>query len=706
MATRAREQSSDGGEPTFRGPNPNRAATRRFMHRSGAVAAGGTTAIVVFLIVYSSMHKGLRPLQRTKHAEQKLGGGTTTSEHCDWESHHIGRLLASTAGYGAACQDFYAFVCDRNREYSPLEQGVVKTSKRIAHIKGRRGHNATETAAVLYASCLSLLASPKVPVRKNAKSIPAALKLRLDDALKKLDTPVLILEAQAFLSEERLPSYLTFWSDPSRAAEHFLDVRAPLSTFLHDRAIVDVFLTAADILNVADAGVKRLTASDLATIDRELKRRWDYSGRVETVSFQDLVDIEPRVTEEDWQRFFGAASSTPFYLTSRVKVRGLENLRQALTGLFERMNRIDVAVYSLAHVLLPEEMLDVYAFHRQDASASCLGLVRRVFGSAWYTVMAPEMAPETIVEAEQELKSAAKNVASVLKRRIVVSALFTDYAEVSAATANINKLPMAATNATTLSPPSVPGLMIELLRRSLDPRNLYKNLLAFRRLRDANGSSAYWFSEFGDPTWPSQKGEDWGIGPGVTIPAAALAAPFTCENHFLNYATLGVVVADEMLRAVGGPFCVHRDGGDGCPSSDNTTATEAIERIKACLAAGLNAFESPVPPSGTRARNSRLLDALLLSTAAFQVALEAGQGVFGARFLSSVSPEMEMRFLTRYCHHLCDRRLGFDSYSSGRGATLWARLRCNVAVMNSPMFGALFKCTQKQQVFPMRCSVL
>ncbi|KAH7958387.1 hypothetical protein HPB49_001150 [Dermacentor silvarum] len=370
------------------------------------------------------------------------------------------------------------------------------------------------------------------------------------------------------------------------------------------------------------------------------------------------------------------------------------------------MDRIDVAVYSLAHVLLPDEMLDAYAFHRHDTSASCLGLVQRVFGSAGYTVMAPEMTLETIVAAEQELTSVAKGVAAVLKRRIVVSALSTDYAEVTAATAKINKLPMAETNATTLSPPSVPGLMIEPLWRGLDPRNLYKNLLAFRRLRDVNGSSAYWFSEFGDPTWPLQIGEDWGIGGGVTIPRAALAAPFTCGDHFLNYATLGVVLADKMLRAVGGPFCVHHDGGDDCPSSDNTTATEALERVKACLAAGLNAFESPVPPSGNRARNSRLLDALLLSTAAFQVALEAGQGVFGARFLSSVSPEMEMRFLTRYCHHLCDRRLGFDSYSSGRGATLWARLRCNVAVMNSPKFGALFKCSRKQQVFPTRCSLL
>ncbi|KAH7959716.1 hypothetical protein HPB49_013306 [Dermacentor silvarum] len=263
------------------------------------------------------------------------------------------------------------------------------------------------------------------------------------------------------------------------------------------------------------------------------------------------------------------------------------------------MDRIDVAVYSLAHVLLPDEMLDAYAFHRHDTSASCLVLVQRVFGSAWYTVMAPEMTLETIVAAEQELTSVAKGVAAVLKRRIVVSALSTDYAEVTAATAKINKLPMAETNATTLSPPSVPGLMIEPLWRGLDPRNLYKNLLAFRRLRDVNGSSAYWFNEFGDPTWPLQIGEDWGIGGGVTIPRAALAAPFTCGDHFLNYATLGVVLADKMLRAVGGPFFVHHDGGDDCPSSDNTTATEAIERVKACLAAGLNAFESPVPPVAT-----------------------------------------------------------------------------------------------------------
>ncbi|KAL1473181.1 hypothetical protein MTO96_038865 [Rhipicephalus appendiculatus] len=650
MATQA--QLLQGAEPTFRGPNPNRAATRRFLQRASTTAAGGTTAIVVSLIVYFSMHKGLRPQQRPQHAEQKLDGGTRTSEHCAWEFDHIGSLLASTAGYGTACQDFYAFTCERDRGYSPLEQSIVRASKRVANSKLRHGRNATETAAVLYASCMSSLTSPKVPVRKNAKTIPTALKLRLDNALKKLDTPVAILEAQAFLSREHFPSFLTFWRDPNRVGEHFLDIREPLST--------------------------DLAASDLAKIDRELKRIWEYSGRVETVSFQDLVDIDARVTEEDWRRFFGMESLEVSYMSCNVKVRGLKNVKQALTAFFERMDPIGVAVYSLAHALLPEEMLEVHARPRR-ASTSCLGLVRRVFGNAWHTTMASEMTPVTIVEARQKWTSVANDVAAALKKRIVVSSLFTDYAAVSAAIANINNMQTAATNASNLSPPSLSGLISESLRRSLDPHNLYMNLLAFRRLHNATHYSAYGLNEFDDPRWFSQK-DMFGSSGVFTIPRVALTSSFTCEDRFLNYATLGVVVADAMLRAIGGPFAPLSEGGDSC---------------------------SPrIPPPLRYSKRLRLLDALVLSTTAFQVALEAGQAALGAKLLSSASPEMEMRFSIRYCHHLCDQRHGSDSLWSGRNAALWARLRCNVAVMNSPMFGPLFKCAQKEQVFPTRCSVL
>ncbi|KAH7956609.1 hypothetical protein HPB52_011029 [Rhipicephalus sanguineus] len=699
MATQARQQLLDGAEATFRGPNPNREARRRFLHRASTTAAGGTTAIVVSLIVYFSMHKGLCPQQRPQHAEQKLDGGTRTSEHCAWESDHIGTLLASTASYGTACQDFYAFTCGRDRGYSPLEQSIVRASKHVANSKLRRDRNATETAAVLYASCMSSLASPKVPVRKNARTIPTVLKVRLDNALKKLDTPVAILEAQAFLSREHFPSFLTFWRDPNRVGEHFLDVREPLSTFLDDNAVVEVFLAAADALHVTDAGVKRLAASHLATIDQELKRKWEYSGRVETVSFQDLVDIDARVTEEEWRRFFGAESLEVSYLSSSVKVRGLENVKQALTAFFERMDPIGVAVYSLAHALLPEEMLHVHA-GRERASASCLRLVRRAFGNAWYTTMTSEMTPVTTVEAPQKWTSVANDVASVLKKRIVVSSLFTDYADVSTAIAKINNLQTAVTNATNLSPPSVSGLITESLWRSLDPHNLYMNLLAFRRLPNATDYSSYGMNEFDDPRWRSKK-DIFGNNGVFTVPEAALTSSFTCEDRFLNYATLGVVVADAMLRAIGGPFCVILGGGDSCLK--NSTAAGPLEKVKTCLAAGLDYLESPVHPNGTYGDRSHLLDALVLSTAAFQVALEAGQAALGAKLLSNVSPEMEMRFLTRYCHHLCDQRLGAGSLATG---ALWARLRCNVAVMNSPMFGPLFKCTQKEQVFPTRCTVL
>ncbi|KAH6932587.1 hypothetical protein HPB50_007834 [Hyalomma asiaticum] len=698
----AQRQQPDGGEPTFRGPNPNRAATWRFLQRAGTMAAGGTTAIVVSLIVYYSMHKGLRPQQRLQHAQQKLDSRTTTSEHCAWESDDIWRILASPARYGVACRDFYAFVCERDRGYSPLEQSVVETSKRVAHSIVRRGRNATETAAVLYASCLSSLASPKVSMKKNMRTIPTVLQVKIHNALKNLNTPFTILEAQAFLSRKRLPSYVTFWSDPRSMGEHFLDVRRPLSTFLDESAMVDAFLNAADALHVTDAGVKRLTASDLATIDRELKGQWDYTGRVETVSFQDLVDIEARVTEEDWRRFFGTESLEVSYMSSRVKVRGLPNVRLALKTLFESMDRIDVAVYSLAHVLLPEEMLDVRA-HRSRASSSCLGLVRRIFGDAWYTAVAAEVAPMAIVEAQQQWTSVAKEVAAVLKRRIVVSTLFNNYSDVSAAITKINTIQMAATTVTNSLLPPVSGLMSEDLRRSLDPRNLYKNLLAFHRLRNSGDFSTFRFNGFEDPIWRSQKG-NFTISGVFPIPLAALEPSFTCGDHFLNYATVGIAVATAMLRAAGGPFCIDLAEGGEC--TDNTTASEALDKVKRCFVAGLNNFESPVPPNDTRDNISRLVDALILSTTAFQVALEAAQGVLGAKFLSSVSTEMEMRFLARYCRHLCDQQLGTDSISSTRTAAPWARLRCNVAVTNSPMFRVLFKCIQKQQVSPTRCTVL
>ncbi|KAL3211634.1 hypothetical protein MRX96_036292 [Rhipicephalus microplus] len=202
---------------------------RRFLQRTSTMAAGGTTAIVVSLIVYFSMHKGLRPQHRPQPAEQMLDGGTTTSEHCAWESDHIGSLLASRAAYGTACQDFYAFTCERDRGHSPIEQSIVRASKHVANSKLRRGRNATEIAAVLYASCMSSLALPKVSVRKNAKAIPTALKVKINNALKKLDTPVAILEAQAFLSREYFPSFYLLarpkqsWGalpQPSRATIH------------------------------------------------------------------------------------------------------------------------------------------------------------------------------------------------------------------------------------------------------------------------------------------------------------------------------------------------------------------------------------------------------------------------------------------------------------------------------------------------------
>ncbi|KAK8789035.1 hypothetical protein V5799_021188 [Amblyomma americanum] len=674
--------------------NPNRAATRQFLQRTAVLAAGVTTAIVVSLIVYFSTSKGLRPPRLQQVAKNMA---SPASDQCAWESDRISRLLSSTAGYDAACQDFYAFVCNRKREYSPLERSILEKSKRIGH-KQRRGssaHYATETAAILHASCLSFQAASKVSVRKNIKAIPIAVKRRLENALKKLDTPVAILEAQAFLSkEEKLPSYLSFWSDPRAPGTPVLDVRRPLSAFLDDDAIVDALLAAAGALGADNASVKR-RVSELVSVDRELKRNWNFSDSAEIVPFETLAGIEAKVTELDWQKFFATASTALPYQPSHVIVRGLANLRQALMALFERMDQIDVAIYSLAHVLLPEEMLDVFA---RRENQSCLGLVRLAFGNAWCT-LTPEPPQAITPGAEQELASIARAVATALKKSIVTSALFTDYDQVAAATTKVNNLHLAAPNATTI-PSSMVGVASDSFRKSLDPNNLYKNILAFRRLDDT-GFSPRRLSDFGDPKQLFQEG-----GCGISdaaVTRVALAPPFTCRDRLLNYATLGTVVAEAMLKAVGGLFCVDRRRGDGCPRSNNTLAAYRLDKVKACLAAGLDVFKSPLARSSDE--DSQLLEALLVSTAAFQVALEAGRSYSGPTFMSSVSPEMEMRFLTRYCYHLCDRRLGEGALRDS-DATLAARLRCNVAVMNSPLFGALFKCSQDRQVFARRCSVL
>ncbi|KAL3200170.1 hypothetical protein MRX96_043582 [Rhipicephalus microplus] len=356
------------------------------------------------------------------------------------------------------------------------------------------------------------------------------------------------------------------------------------------------------------------------------------------------------------------------------------------------MDPIGAAIYSLAHALLPEEMLEVHA-KRRHASAACFGLVRRVFGNAWYATMTSKITPVTITENQQKWAFVANDVASVLKKRVVMSSLFMDFIDVSGTIAKINSMETAAANATNLSPPLISGRILESLWRSLEPHNLYMNLLAFRRLHNGTDYLAHGLNEFDDYKWRSQK--DIFANSGVlTIPRVALTSSFTCEDRFLNYATLGVVVADAMLRAIGGPFCTTLAGGDSC--TENSTNVEALENVKTCIATGVDHFESLVHHNDTDDERSRLLDALVLSTAAFQVALEAGQSALGAKLLSSVSPEMEMRFVTRYCHHLCNQRHSTEGPSNGRSAALWPRLQCNMAVMNSPMFGPLFKCTKKE----------
>ncbi|KAH9377459.1 hypothetical protein HPB48_006297 [Haemaphysalis longicornis] len=679
----------------------NRILLRRFLDLSGVVAAGVTTVGAAGILVYFGLRSSLDPVL--------VDGGLRGSASCAVESARIGQLLASREA--DACQDFYAAVCDLGRGPSPVELEMgqklmcVGTTKQTQKHppRWRKATGVAAVASVLYFSCLSLMRSRTLPVEENMKAISAALKLNLETAFGKLDTPLAILKALSFLSNEGgLPSFVSLCRDTTGTL--LLSVRRLLSVFLDDNTMADVFYAVSSALNVIDDDMGR-RVRDLLETDRDLKRNWDLSSSVETVSLEELTGLRANLTEEDWSKLSLDVPTAPSSQTpSTVSVKGLSNVKLALTALFARMDQTSVAIYLLSHVLLPEEMLAVLA---RKEFTSCLRLVRFVFEDGWYAV-AREPTPAEAAEASQELAIVAKAVGIVLKKHISQSPLSVDPDDLAEAVDKITHLIVSTPNATVV-PYKAVSTMSARLRARLDKENLYKNLLEFRRYHAAAPSKpGPVFDEFGDPTLLFEGDAD--SSGRILMTRSALAPPFTCGDHFLNYAGLGAVVAQALLEAVGGPFCVGRRHGLGECGRNSSAATTRLDMVKTCLATNIKAINSS-PSLESGVQDSELpLDSLAVSTAAFQVALEAGHENYSVHKKEEepafgVPAEVDMKFLIRYCYRLCERQL--DENFSRSNPSLSARLQCNVAVMNTPMFAELFNCSQGDPMYATeRCAVL
>ncbi|KAH7949585.1 hypothetical protein HPB49_012414 [Dermacentor silvarum] len=354
---------------------------------------------------------------------------------------------------------------------------------------------------------------------------------------------------------------------------------------------------------------------------------------------------------------------------SAVTVR-VEILKRIFTILFDKLNPREAAIYSMVHVLLPSELLEVLLDdNRNDA---CFRLIADTLGTSWQDIESYLLG---FFDENHEAQSVADSLLSTLEKMLREN-YAPDKEKSGAAIAKLKQLRFDVLSMEGLAS----NLQDTACRGNLSDRSLYRNVLLCR------GSSHNVRTAKNDATRRRERSSLSTTT--ILLPVESFRPSSFCHGHDnpLNYATLGTDLAATLLRYVSEPL-----GGAASPTSEagrrETLIPALTTNISACLA-----------KTSTRRPLGKVLEDIASQTVAFQVALQASKShasVWTRLENAADAPAWKQTYFVKYCQRLCSK-----GASHSFTAALDAALVCNLVVMNTPEFAQLFTCEHGDPMVP------
>ncbi|KAH7949254.1 hypothetical protein HPB49_006642 [Dermacentor silvarum] len=348
----------------------------------------------------------------------------------------------------------------------------------------------------------------------------------------------------------------------------------------------------------------------------------------------------------------------------------VQNLKRIFTILFDKLNPREAAIYSMAHVLLPTELLEVLLDdNRNDA---CFRLIADTLGTSWQDIESYLLG---FFDENHEVQSVADSLVSTLEKMLREN-YAPDKEKSGAAIAKLKQLRFNVLPGEGLA--SI--LQGTACRGNLSDRSLYRNVLLCR------GSSQNVRTAKNDTTRRRERSSLSTTT--ILLPVESFRPSSFCHGHDnpLNYATLGTELAATLLRYISEPL-----DGAASPTSEagrrETLIPALTTNISACLA-----------KTSTRRPLGKVLEDIASQTVAFQVALQASKShanVWTHLENAADAPAWKQTYFVKYCQRLCSK-----GTSHSFAAALDAALVCNLVVMNSPEFAQLFTCERGDPMVP------
>lgn len=424
-------------------------------------------------------------------------------------------------------------------------------------------------------------------------------------------------------------------------------------------------------------GEGKLTSKSIDKVvaaDRELEKISAHQSTAR-ISLDNLASASRKgVNIVEWQSIIETYTPRSVHW-SEIRTAEVDILGEVFRVIFNRLEPAEAVLYSVSHALLPKQMME--ALQRNRDSNICLKLVKDTFGPVWSDL---EQYLMGFFDDSQEAESISSSVTHVLKKKLTSKSSFTNFDRSSAIVAKLEKL--------SLDVPSTQDF-VNLGQRmpklgNLSDQSLYENIILFQKY---SGQSK---TAINNETFGGRDRARLAKG-AVTLPSDSFKPSSYCHGHLnlLNYATLGVDIAEALLRHIGA--AVANVGGTSSgfkPFPGN---------LSACLEKEARNLSS------RRQGSSMSLEQIALSMAAFQVSLEASK-VQVLPHLENAwdEPAWRQTFFVKYCQTLCGRS------ATGSGSAWFdAALACNLVVMHSPEFTRLFRCEPGEPMVPSQyCSAL
>ncbi|KAH7958023.1 hypothetical protein HPB51_027995 [Rhipicephalus microplus] len=587
-------------------------------------------------------------------------------------------------------------------------------------------------AARFFRSCRGLVSVVTINVKDHAEVLFSLIPVVRVNAILQLNRSEEHLELISVVSlKYGMSALLSFTSGPNEKL-YVVGVRPPLSTYLNDIDSRLVLAKTVGILQLEYAVAAQFSArivQRLIEIDHDLllnhgtptlhkkealsntvvpnatynqtnpEQRTQHQGTVATrrTSFMQ----SPRngeaysAYEEDGSSSFletkrnSSGSSADEIINTFlppqkyvVQVGDLGTLRNTLHAIFGDMNTSESAVYVLAYLLLPEDLLMVYA-NRSDRSV-CYKLLRFAFWDVWgFLATRTNLA----VSHTRDALFITEAVLTTLKK-IAVHWYGNHQSSTSVTQDKIEKLlTLVSSDTGVVYPRWMDGL------ESMSVRSLYRNIIELGKFRKTQAPD-------GNVSMTSDGSVKQGQSMKFHIPVEDLAPPSYCKGplRFLNYATFGIFVALEALKSLGLSFSEAHSLAK-TPASIN----QGVQPVMFCFGAEITLLHWPELEGGSKHEREILLVDVNFWATSFRIALEASELEQARTPREIVEPVMLQTFYARYCSHLCER--GEDPFFRHDDAR-WGNLKCNIAVMNVPQFAPLFQCKRDQVLFKTEfCSV-